>query len=129
MLRYTVRRLLWAFAMLIIVSGVVFVLFYVFPSADPAQLRAGRQANADQIQAIRESLGRALFMSGRPRPARREFAKAVQLNPADDFAHFALARACERTGQRLRGLAHAKLAVALHPGVEEYERVLRRLST
>ena len=78
---------------------------------------------------IRESLGRALFMSGRPCPARREFAKAVQLSPADDFAHFALARACERTGQRLRGLAHAKLAVALHPGVEEYERVLRRLST
>jgi peptide/nickel transport system permease protein len=43
--------------MLIAVSGVVFILFYVFPSADPAQLRAGRQANEDQIQAIRESLG------------------------------------------------------------------------
>jgi peptide/nickel transport system permease protein len=43
--------------MLVAVSGVVFVLFYVFPSADPAQLRAGRQANEDQIQAIRESLG------------------------------------------------------------------------
>ena len=39
------------------VSAVVFILFYVFPSADPAQLRAGRQANQDQIQAIRESLG------------------------------------------------------------------------
>jgi Flp pilus assembly protein TadD len=77
---------------------------------------------------IRESLGRALFMSGRPRPARREFAKAVQLNPADDFAHYALARACERTGERVRALAHAKLAVALCPDVEEYERILRRLS-
>ena len=40
MARYIVRRLLWAFLMLIAVSGVVFVLFYVFPSADPAQLRA-----------------------------------------------------------------------------------------
>jgi peptide/nickel transport system permease protein len=49
--------LLWAILMLIAVSGVVFLLFYVFPSADPAQLRAGRQANEDQIQAIRESLG------------------------------------------------------------------------
>ena len=57
MVRYIVRRLLWSVLMLVIVSGVVFVLFYVFPSADPAQLRAGRQANADQIQAIRESLG------------------------------------------------------------------------
>lgn len=57
MARYIVRRLIWALLMLIAVSGVVFILFYVFPSADPAQLRAGRQANADQIEAIRESLG------------------------------------------------------------------------
>ena len=57
MVRYIVRRLLWSFLLLILVSGVVFILFYVFPSADPAALRAGRQANADQIQAIRESLG------------------------------------------------------------------------
>lgn len=77
---------------------------------------------------IREALGRALYMSGRARPARREFAKAVALNPADDYAHFALAMACERTGERGRALAHAKLASALHPGVDAYERVLRRLS-
>ncbi len=57
MLRYIIRRLLWAILLLIIVSGVIFVLFYVFPSADPAQLRAGRQANQDQIEAIRHSLG------------------------------------------------------------------------
>jgi peptide/nickel transport system permease protein len=57
MVRYIVRRLLWSVALLVIVSAVVFVLFYVFPSADPAQLRAGRQANEDQINAIRESLG------------------------------------------------------------------------
>ena len=31
--------------MLAIVSAVVFVIFYVFPSADPAQLRAGREAS------------------------------------------------------------------------------------
>ena len=57
MARYIIRRLIAAFFLLIVVSAVVFILFYVFPSADPAQLRAGRQANADQIQAIRESLG------------------------------------------------------------------------
>jgi peptide/nickel transport system permease protein len=57
MARYITRRLLWSVLLLLIVSAVVFILFYVFPSADPAQLRAGRQANADQIQAIRVSLG------------------------------------------------------------------------
>jgi len=76
---------------------------------------------------IREALGRALYLSGRHRGARREFAKTVQLDPSSDYAHFALALSCERTGERVRALAHAKLAAALHPGVEEYERVLRRL--
>jgi len=77
---------------------------------------------------IREALGRALLMSGQPRRARREFAKAVQLNPSDDYAHFALALACERTRQVQRAVGHLKLAIALHPGVADYERALRRLS-
>jgi len=76
---------------------------------------------------IREALGRALFMAGRAARARREFTKAVALNPADDYAHFALALACERTGQRQRALGHAKIANVLHPGVADYERVLGRL--
>ena len=77
---------------------------------------------------IREALGRALYATGRATPARREFAKAVQLDPADDYAHFALALACERTGQRSRARGHAKLAVVLRPGVEDYERAVERLS-
>ena len=77
---------------------------------------------------IREALGRALFMSGRATRARREFTKAVALNPSDDYAHFALALTCERTGQRVRAAAHAKLANALRPGVAEYERALARMS-
>jgi peptide/nickel transport system permease protein len=43
--------------MLAIVSAVVFVIFYVFPSADPAILRAGRNASPEQVDRIRESLG------------------------------------------------------------------------
>ena len=55
-------------------------------------------------------------MSGRALRARREFAKAVQIDPADDYAHFALALACDRTGQRERALGHLKLAIAMRPG-------------
>jgi peptide/nickel transport system permease protein len=43
--------------MIAIVSAVVFVIFYVLPSADPAQLRAGRNASPAQVDAIRHSLG------------------------------------------------------------------------
>jgi peptide/nickel transport system permease protein len=57
MLRYIVRRVLWGIALLVMVSAVVFLIFYVLPTGDPAQLRAGRGATPDQIEAIRESLG------------------------------------------------------------------------
>jgi peptide/nickel transport system permease protein len=43
--------------MLFIVSAVVFTIFYVFPTADSATLRAGRNASPDDIDRIRESLG------------------------------------------------------------------------
>jgi Flp pilus assembly protein TadD len=76
---------------------------------------------------IRETLGRALYMSGRPARARREFAKAVQIDPVNDYAHFGLALACARTGQRMRAIAHLKLAIVMRPGVEDYERALKRL--
>jgi Flp pilus assembly protein TadD len=76
---------------------------------------------------IREALGRALYMIGRTHRARREFAKAVQIDPASDYAHFALALACERTGERDRARGHLKLAIAMRPGVEDYERALARL--
>jgi Flp pilus assembly protein TadD len=77
---------------------------------------------------IREALGRALYLTGAAARARREFAKAVQLNPTDDYAHFALALACERTGQRHRARGHAKLAATLRPGNDDYERAVRRLA-
>jgi peptide/nickel transport system permease protein len=56
-LQYIARRLLWSIALLVIVSAVVFVIFYVFPTADPAKLRAGRAASPEQIEQIRHSLG------------------------------------------------------------------------
>ena len=57
MFRYIVRRILWGIVMLIIVSAVVFLIFYVLPTADPAVLRAGRNAGTAQIAQIRHSLG------------------------------------------------------------------------
>ena len=77
---------------------------------------------------IRETLGRALFQSGWMVRARREFAKAVAIDPVNDYAHFGLALACERTGQRTRAIAHIKLANAMRPGVRHYERALERIA-
>jgi peptide/nickel transport system permease protein len=57
MVHYIVRRILWAAAMLFVVSGLIFLIFYVLPSADPAVLRAGRNAGTQQVANIRHSLG------------------------------------------------------------------------
>jgi Flp pilus assembly protein TadD len=76
---------------------------------------------------IRETLGRALYLAGRVARARREFAKAVQIDPVNDYAHFGLALACARTGERTRAIAHLKLAIAMRPGVQEYREALARL--
>lgn len=54
---YIVRRVLWAILLLLVVSFITFVIFDVFPSADPAALRAGRNATPALIEQIRHNLG------------------------------------------------------------------------
>jgi peptide/nickel transport system permease protein len=57
MLRYIVRRILWGVLLLFVISIITFVIFYLFPSADPAVLRAGRNPNPAAVATIRHNLG------------------------------------------------------------------------
>jgi peptide/nickel transport system permease protein len=57
MIRYIIRRLLWGVLLLIIVAGLMFVLFRVLPSANPAVLRAGRDPQPKLIKEIEAVLG------------------------------------------------------------------------
>lgn len=57
MIRYVVRRALWSVLLLLLVSVITFVLFYVLPSGDPALLRAGRNASPEALEQIRSQLG------------------------------------------------------------------------
>ncbi len=73
LLRYVLRRLAWGVLLLVLVSFLTFVVFYVLPSADPALIRAGRQATPEQIAEVRANLG-----LDRPLPAQFWlYAKAV----------------------------------------------------
>jgi len=53
---YVARRLAWVAVLLLLVSGITFVIFYAIPSTDPAVLRAGRGASADRVEAVRHAL-------------------------------------------------------------------------
>jgi peptide/nickel transport system permease protein len=57
MTRYVLRRLLWVGLLLFVISLLTFIIFYLFPSADPAVLRAGRSPTPERIEAIRQQLG------------------------------------------------------------------------
>jgi peptide/nickel transport system permease protein len=57
MLRYIARRLLWGLVLLVAVSLITFLVFYVLPSGDPAQLRAGRSGSPETLATIRHNLG------------------------------------------------------------------------
>src|SRR3954468_17772131 len=55
-IRYIIRRLLWGVVLLVAVSALTFVIFFVLPSGDPAQLQAGPRAGPDLIPSVRHQL-------------------------------------------------------------------------
>lgn len=55
MSKYIIRRLLWVVVLLIVVSFLTYVIFYLLPAADPAALRAGK--NPSLIPEIRKAYG------------------------------------------------------------------------
>jgi peptide/nickel transport system permease protein len=57
MTRYIIRRLLWGVVLLVLVLALLFVIFRILPTADPAKLRAGRIQNPKIIAEIRHDLG------------------------------------------------------------------------
>jgi len=57
MTAYIIRRVLWGIALLIIVCALTFVLFRVFPTGNPALLRAGRDPQKHLVEEIERVLG------------------------------------------------------------------------
>ena len=57
MTAYIIRRILWGIVLLILVCLLTFILFNVLPGANPAQLRAGRNASPAIIAHITHELG------------------------------------------------------------------------
>ena len=73
-----------------------------------------------------EALGRAYYDSGRPTAAREQFAKAVEIDPTNDYAHFGLALCLLRAGEVDLAVGHLRLALVMRPGVDDYRQALAR---
>jgi Flp pilus assembly protein TadD len=89
-------------------------------------LERARKLEPDKTS-IREALGRAYYRSGRFGPAAEEFEAVVERAPVNDFAHFCLGRALEKTGRADRARHHAVLAAGMRPDRADYRHFRDRL--
>jgi peptide/nickel transport system permease protein len=55
--RYIIRRILWGILLLIVVAALTFIFFRVFPTGNPALLRAGRDPQPKHVKEIERVLG------------------------------------------------------------------------
>lgn len=95
------------------------------PHAAVIPLERARDLEPDK-GSVRESLARAYYSTGRFAAARREFARTVELDPVNDYAHYGLGLCLMRIGDRAGARRHLRLAVAMRPR-PEYRDALRRL--
>ncbi|MBA2741866.1 MAG: tetratricopeptide repeat protein [Actinobacteria bacterium] len=97
-------------------------------------LRSGRNAQATvalekakrrepSSRSIREALGIAYFRLGRFAEAETEFRALVELAPADEYAHYGLARSLVNQGKQEEAKPHIKLARSLRPRAESSQRL------
>jgi Flp pilus assembly protein TadD len=91
-------------------------------------LERARDLEPDK-SSIREALGRAYFRSARFEKAAEEFAEVVERHPVNDYAHFCLGRAFEKTGRRAEARRHAALAANMRPDRKDYQAFRDRLQT
>ncbi len=54
---YILRRVLWVFVLLFVITLITFLIFNVLPAADPALLRAGRNPDPDLVKELNRQYG------------------------------------------------------------------------
>jgi tetratricopeptide (TPR) repeat protein len=76
---------------------------------------------------ILEPLGRAYHHSRQYERARETFEALVEIDPSSHWAHFALSESLRQLGRLAEARTHLKLALALSPRSELYQRAMARI--
>lgn len=77
---------------------------------------------------VREAFARALYNIGETQRAGEQFERAMELNPADHYPYFGLALCRARLGDKIRAAGLLKIALAMKPDSQDYQRALDRLA-
>ena len=75
---------------------------------------------------IREALARAYYRAHRFSAALDEFAAALEISPANDYAHFGAGLCLGRLGRLNEAVGHLRMANVMRPGNDDYEAALSR---
>lgn len=78
---------------------------------------------------IREALAQAYFNYREYGSSMAEFEKAVEIDPTNHYAHFGLGLCFEKLGKTLEAKKHLKLALAMEPNSELYQKTLADLDS
>lgn len=79
-----------------------------------------------QKASLHEALGRAYFATASLGRAQAAFERTLELDPSNDYAHFALGRCFERQGRTAEAAKHLKIALALKEHAD-YRAALERV--
>ncbi len=94
-------------------------------AAAAVQLLIRASAVEPDSRSILEALGRAQFRAGDYLRAQLTFTRIIEVNPADDYAQFALGLSAMRAGDLRLAVEHLALAAAMRPDAAHYGRELR----
>jgi peptide/nickel transport system permease protein len=109
MTRYVIRRLLWGFGLLIIVSALTFIIFRVLPTGNPAIARAGRDPQPHLIHEIERVLG-----LGKPLPVQFwDYIKNVFLHFDFGYSYYSQESVINLIKERLPATASLTIGAAV----------------
>jgi tetratricopeptide (TPR) repeat protein len=77
---------------------------------------------------IREALAQAYFNYREYVSSMAEFEKSIEIDPTNHYAHFGLGLCLRKLGKAIEAGKHLKLALAMEPDSELYQKTLEELA-
>lgn len=76
---------------------------------------------------IREALAISYYNCGLYRSAKKNFIIALEIDVANDFAHYGLGLCLLKEGEINKALGHFKIARSMKPGSTLYQKILKEI--
>ncbi len=77
---------------------------------------------------IRELLASAYYNYGFYRSAKKNFIKALEIDAANDFAHYGLGMCLIKERKMNQAVGHLKMASVMRPHSKKYKEILKRIT-